>query len=120
MAPSWVRVALSIPLGFSILVLALGLASLSWPLGLLNGLWVLSLLAPLIALAGTLRGPGHAGLGPAAVVAVCAVLRCVLFVLHLVDSSGSYYVWPVDAVLSLVLLVVGWKAVGRRGVRSGR
>lgn len=120
MSQSWVRVALSIPLGFGVLVMALGMASLSWPLGLLNGLWVLSLIAPLIALAGMLRGPVRAGLGPVAVVAVCAVLRCVLFVLHLVDSSGSYYVWPVDAVLSLVLLVVGWKAVGGRGGRGGR
>lgn len=52
-----------------------------------------------------------------AVVLLCAALRIVLYVLHLTDP-GSYYVWPADAALSVMLFLQGRRHEDTRRERS--
>ncbi|MDY6055961.1 hypothetical protein [Micrococcus sp.] len=113
MTSTLIRAALSVPLAFSILVVVLGLGSVVLPGPVMTGMYALSLLSPIVAAAGmTFAGQGAWSGRALAVVLVCSALRIVLFVLNSTDP-GSYYVWPVDAVLSAVLFFVGWMTRSR-------
>jgi len=112
MAPKLIRVALSVPLAFSVLVFALGLASVALPGPVVTALYAVSLLSPIVAALGMAFADRGTWSGKTlAVVLVCSALRIVLFVLNFTDP-GSYYVWPVDAALSVVLFFVGRKHSG--------
>lgn len=116
MASKLIRVALSVPLAFSVLVLALGLASVALPGSVVTAMYVVALVSPIVAALGmAFVVPGTWSGKAMVVVLVCSALRIALFVLNFTDP-GSYYVWPADAVLSVVVFFVG----SRRSDQGGR
>ena len=115
MASKLIRVALSVPLAFCVLVLALGLASVALPGPVVTAMYVVSLLSPIAAALGmALVVPGTWSGKAMVVVLVCSALRIALFVLNFTDP-GSYYVWPADAVLSVVMFFMGRRSSGQEG-----
>lgn len=123
MRSKWVRVALGVPLAFSVLVIALGVAPVILPPPFLYALYFISLASPIVAVLGmSFVDRGEWGGWTIALVLACSLARIALFILNFADP-GSYYVWPVDAALSLILFFVGKQRSGEESPRrsvSGR
>ncbi|MDO5635256.1 MAG: hypothetical protein Q4G34_10365 [Micrococcus sp.] len=113
-----VRIALSIPLALTVLVIALGAFSVFVPLGLLYGLWGVSLVAPVAGLFGIHASSAlHLTRGVAALILGCVAVRALLHFAHVIDP-GSSYVAPLDLVISFVLFRVGVRLVRRAEVQE--